>query len=83
MGQHTQRVTREIWDALGASIFKGSLLERIEAVLLKDLDDLEQALLNLRPHNPPNIEADKRSAYMQGYNDAAKAALKLVHERRL
>jgi hypothetical protein len=83
MGIHTQRVTQEIWDALGQSIFKGSLLERIEAVLLRDLADLEKAILNISPPNPPYVEAGNRSAYMQGYNDAAKAALTLVRHRKL
>jgi hypothetical protein len=84
MGQHTQRVTREIWDALGASIFKGSLLERIEAVLLKDLDDLEKALLNISSsgHNP-YVDTDKRSeAYKRGFKDATEAALAVVRERK-
>ena len=78
MGEHTQRVTHDIWDALGQSIFKGSLLERIETVLLKDLGSLEQALLRAR--DPPSPESDKRSAYLRGYNDAIEAALGIVPE---
>ena len=83
MGKHTERVTQEIWDALGASIFKGSLLVRIEAVLLKDLDDLEKALLDISSNNP-YADADKRAeAYMRGFNDAMKTTLTLVRERKL
>jgi hypothetical protein len=82
MGKHTQQVTREIWDALGASIFQGSILERIEAVLIKDLNSLEQELLNLGGPNPSGVASDKRSTYMQGYSDAMKAALALVQERK-
>jgi hypothetical protein len=78
MGEHTQRVTRDIWDALGQSIFQGSLLERIETVLLKDLGSLEEALLKVR--DPPSSESDKRSAYSRGYNDAIEAALAIVRE---
>ena len=66
---------------LGRSIFKGSLLERIETVLLKDLDCLEEALLKVRnPADPPYSEKDKRSAYLRGYNNALAAALAIVRE---
>ena len=54
MGEHIQRVTHEIWNALGQSIFKGSLLERIDTILLKDLGSLEEALLKVR--DPPCSE---------------------------
>ena len=80
MGEHTQRVTQDIWDALGQSIFKGSLLERIETVLLKELGSLEEALLKVR--DPPCSESDKRSAYLRGYSDAIEAALAIVRERQ-
>jgi len=58
-------------------------LERIEAVISKDLDNLEKALLTLRAHSPRYAEADKHSAYMQGYKDAAEAALAMVRERKI
>jgi hypothetical protein len=78
-------VAEEIWNALGGSIFKGSILERIEAVLINELTDLEEALAKVagQGHNPQFAEADKRSAYMKGYKDATEAALALVRERKL
>ena len=78
LGEHTQRVTQEIWDALGQTIFKGSLLERIETILLKDLGSLEEALLKVG--DPPCSESDKRSPYLRGYSDASEAALAIVRE---
>lgn len=82
MSEHTKRVAQEIWDALGASIFKGPILERIEAVIIQELGGLEEALLTIGSH-PPYADGDKRSAYMRGYNDAIKAALAVVRERKL
>ena len=82
MGKHTERVTREIWDTLEASIFKGSLLERIEAVLLKDLDDLEKALLHINSRNPYSDADQRAEAYARGLNDATNATLTIVRERK-
>ena len=85
MSEYTQRVAEEIWDALGGSIFKGSIMERIEAVLINELNDLEEALSKVaaQGHTPSYGNADKRSAYMKGYQDATEAALALVRKRKL
>jgi hypothetical protein len=83
MSDHTKRVTQEIWDALGASIFKGQVLERIEAVIIQELGDLEETLRNIGSPGPPYADGDKRSAYMRGYHDATKAAVAVVRERKL
>jgi AP2 domain len=81
MSDHTKRVAQQVWDALGASIFKGSIMERIEAVIIQEFSDLEESLLNIGSH-PPYADGDKRSAYMRGYNDAIKAAVAAVRERK-
>ena len=52
-------------------------------MLLKDMDDLEKALLDISSTNP-YADADKRAeAYMLGLNDAMKTTLTLVRERKL
>jgi hypothetical protein len=85
MSEYTQRVAAEIWDALGGSIFKGSIMERIEAVLINELNDLEEALAKVADQapNPSYADADKRLAYMKGYKAATEAAVALVRKRKL
>jgi hypothetical protein len=84
MSDYTQRVAEEIWDALEGSVFKGSIMERIEAVLINELNDLEEALAKVADQaNPSHAEADKRSAYMKGYKSATEAAVALVRKRKL
>jgi hypothetical protein len=85
MSEYTQHVAEEIWNALGGSLSKGSVMERIEAVLINELNDLEETLANVagQGHNPSHADADKRSAYMKGYKDATEAALALVRKRKL
>lgn len=84
MSEHTQRVAEKVWDALGGSVLQGSILQRIEAVVIEDLNELEEALVTVgnQTHNSPGLTADQQSAYVKGFDDAIASVLAVIRARR-